>query len=97
MVTDNNEHVMPVARISSKPCLARSSALGGTHKDLMPPIQLSERKNEIGVDFEWQTIPRTRGDFISVMGGKSDGNDSSEAIFWTFRELPDVGFDLLDY
>ena len=69
----------------------------GAPQDLMPPIQLSQRKNETGVDLEWQTIPHARGYFIAVMGGKSDSNDSGEAIFWTSSELPDVGFGLLDY
>jgi hypothetical protein len=69
----------------------------GAPQDLMPPIQLSQRKNETGVDLEWQTIPHARGYFIAVMGGKSDGNDSGEAIFWTSSELPDVGFGLIDY
>jgi len=69
----------------------------GAPQDLMPPIQLSQRRNETGFDLEWQSIPHTRGYFIAVMGGKSDENDSGEAIFWTSSELPDVGFGLLDY
>ncbi|MCA2999259.1 MAG: hypothetical protein ING75_11720 [Rhodocyclaceae bacterium] len=69
----------------------------GAPQDLMPPLQLSQRRNESGFDLEWQSIPHARGYFIAVMGGKSDGSDSGEAIFWTSSELPDVGFGLLDY
>jgi hypothetical protein len=68
----------------------------GAPQDLMPPLQLSQQKNDGGVNLEWQTIPHARGYFIAVMGGKSDG-DSGEAIFWTSSELPDTGFGLLDY
>ncbi len=68
----------------------------GAAQDIMPPIQLSQTKNDGGVNLEWQTIPHARGYFIAVMGGKSDG-DSGEAIFWTSSELPDTGFGLLDY
>jgi len=49
------------------------------------------------VNLAWQTIPHARGYFIVVMGGKSDGGDSGEAVFWTSSELPDVGFGLIDY
>ena len=69
----------------------------GAAQDLMPPIQLAQSKNETGFNLEWQTIPHARGYFIAVMGGKSDGADSGEAIFWTSSELPDIGFGLLDY
>jgi hypothetical protein len=70
----------------------------GAAQDLMPPIALSQTKNETGVNLEWQTIPHARGYFIAVMGGKSDGSgDGGEAIFWTSSELPDTGFGLLDY
>lgn len=69
----------------------------GAAQDLMPPIQLVQSKNETGFNLEWQNIPYARGYFIAVMGGKSDGGDSGEAIFWTSSELPDTGFGLLDY
>lgn len=66
-------------------------------QDLMPPIQLTQGKNETGVDLEWQAVPHVRGYFIAVMGGRSDGADSGEAIFWTSSELPETGLGLLDY
>ena len=69
----------------------------GAPQDLMPAIQLQQTKNETGANLEWQTIPHARGYFIAVMGGKSEGGDSGEAIFWTSSELPDVGFGLMDY
>jgi hypothetical protein len=69
----------------------------GAAQDLMAPIQLSQNKNETGFNLEWQTVPHVRGYFIAVMGGKSEGEDSGEAIFWTSSELPDTGLGLMDY
>ena len=70
----------------------------GAAQDLMPPIELRQAKKDGGgVSLEWQTIPHARGYFIAVMGGKSDGADSGESIFWTSSELPDTGFGLMDY
>lgn len=69
----------------------------GAAQDLMPPIQLTQSKNETGFNLEWQAITHARGYFIAVMGGKSDGGESGEAIFWTSSELPDTGLGLMDY
>ena len=69
----------------------------GAAQDLMPPIELNQKKSgDGGVMLEWKIIPHTRGYFISAMGGKS-GGDSGEMIFWSSSELPDTGFGLGNY
>lgn len=69
----------------------------GAPQDLMPAIELNQVKKDSGVNLNWKTIPHSRGYFIAVMGGKSDGGDSGEMIVWTSSELPDMGFGLVDY
>ncbi len=69
----------------------------GAPQDLMPSIELQQTKKDGGVNLEWRSIPHARAYFIAVMGGKSDGGDAGEAIFWTSSELPDTGFGLMDY
>ncbi len=66
-------------------------------QDLMPKIELQQTKNDGGFGLEWRTVPHARGYFISAMGGKSDGRDSSEMIVWTSSEVADFGFGLMDY
>jgi hypothetical protein len=69
----------------------------GEAQNLMPALELKQSKKEGAVALEWKSIPHVRGYFVTVMGGKSDGNDSGEMIVWTSSELADFGFGLMDY
>jgi hypothetical protein len=73
----------------------------GAPQDLMPSIELKQTKKDGAVLLDWKTIPHARGYFVSVMGGKTDGNSgdnaSGEMIVWTSSELADFGFGLIDY
>jgi hypothetical protein len=70
--------------------------LGAQH-DLMPAIELGQQKQDGSVKLEWKPVTNVRGYFIAAMGGKSDGADSGEAIFWSSSELADTGFALMDF
>ncbi len=69
----------------------------GAAQDAMPAIELKQSKKEGAVALEWRSIPHARGYFVTVMGGKSDGNDSGEMIVWTSSEQVDFGFGMIDY
>lgn len=73
----------------------------GAPQDLMPSIELKQTKKDGAVALDWKSIPHARGYFVTVMGGKSDGNSgenaSGEMIVWTSSELADLGFGLMDY
>jgi hypothetical protein len=71
-------------------------SLGAQH-DIMPAIQMTQQKTDGSVKLEWTPVTNARGYFISAIGGKSDGDDSGEAIFWSSSELADTGFGLMDY
>lgn len=71
--------------------------LGAQH-DIMPAIEMTQKKTDGSVQLEWKPVTNARGYFIAAMGGKSDkGGDSGEAVFWTSSELADTGFGLMDY
>ncbi|GAB4179349.1 MAG: hypothetical protein OHK0026_01920 [Rhodocyclaceae bacterium] len=65
-------------------------------QDLMPPIELAQRKAGAVTQLEWKPIPQARAWFVAAMGAKSGGS-GEDMVLWTSSEVPETGMALIDY
>lgn len=64
-------------------------------QDLMPALEIRQRKTATSVQLSWNEIPHARAYFLASMGALPDGEQGF--VLWTSSELPESGFGLFDY
>lgn len=64
-------------------------------QDLMPALEIRQRKTATAVQLSWNAIPHARAYFLGSMGALPNGEQGF--VLWTSSELPETGFGLFDY
>lgn len=67
--------------------------------DFLPALRMSAPGDIKGaVTVGWNSLPNSRGYFLSAMGSKGgSGNSGGDMILWSSSEQPEPGFGLMDY
>jgi hypothetical protein len=64
-------------------------------QDIMPAIELSQRKDNGVNRLAWKNLPTARAYFLAAMGGRDKADN--EMVFWTSSDVPEIGTGLMDY
>jgi len=65
-------------------------------QNLMPPVEIAQRRAGGATALEWKPIAQARAWFIAAMGAKS-GGAGEEMVLWSSSEVPETGMGLIDY
>jgi hypothetical protein len=70
----------------------------GAGQEFMPEIALKQSGSTSGVlRLSWNAIPQAQGFFINAMGARENEDGSTDMIFWSSADVPEVGMNLIEY